>query len=113
MIRGIFTTAYATPLPGKLGTGKEAKQKLIDLYKEFYKGEPFVRISPAPPHTKYTSASNFCIIYPTIDDRTGRLIILSVLDNLVKGASGQAIQNMNLMAGLPEGTGLPLVALYP
>ncbi len=96
-----------------LGTGKEAKQKLIDLYKEFYKGEPFVRISSTPPHTKYTSASNFCIIYPTIDDRTGRLIILSVLDNLVKGASGQAIQNMNLMFGYPETMGLEQAAIYP
>ena len=48
-----------------------------------------------------------------MDKRTGRLIVVSVIDNLIKGASGQAIQNMNLMAGLPEGTGLPLVALYP
>jgi N-acetyl-gamma-glutamyl-phosphate reductase len=49
----------------------------------------------------------------TVDKRTGRLIVVSVIDNLIKGASGQAIQNMNLMCGLPEGTGLPLVALYP
>jgi N-acetyl-gamma-glutamyl-phosphate reductase len=93
MIRGIFTTAYATPLPGKIGTGKEAKQNLLELYRAFYKGEPFVRIVATPPHTKHTAASNFCIISPTIDDRTGRVIVLSVLDNLVKGASGQAIQN--------------------
>jgi len=113
MIRGIFTTAYATPLPGKVGTGKEAKQKLIDLYKEFYKGEPFVRVVSTPPHTKHTSASNFCIVSPTVDDRTGRLIVLSVLDNLVKGASGQAIQNMNLMFGYPETMGLEQLAIYP
>ncbi len=113
MIRGIFTTAYATLLPGKVGTGKEAKQKLLEFYKEFYKGEPFVRISAGPPHTKHTAASNFCIIYPTIDERTGRLIVLSVLDNLVKGASGQAIQNMNIMLGLPETMSIEAVGIYP
>ncbi len=113
MIRGIFTTAYANLLPGKLGTGKEAKQKLVELYKEFYKGEPFVRISANPPHTKHTTASNFSIIYPTIDERTGRLIVLSVLDNLVKGASGQAIQNMNIMLGLPETMSIEAVGIYP
>ncbi|MFH1639954.1 MAG: N-acetyl-gamma-glutamyl-phosphate reductase [Chloroflexota bacterium] len=113
MIRGIFTTAYGELVPGKLGSGKEAKQKLTELYREFYKGEPFVRITAAPPHTKHTSGSNFCMIYPTIDERTGRLIVLSVLDNLVKGAAGQAVQNMNIMLGIPETTGLEVVGLYP
>lgn len=113
MIRGIFTTIYAPLVPGKLGSGKEAKQKLTELYKEFFKGEPFVRISANPPHTKHTSGSNFCIIHPTIDERTDRLVILSVLDNLVKGASGQAVQNMNIMLGLPETMGLEVVGLYP
>jgi N-acetyl-gamma-glutamyl-phosphate reductase len=113
MIRGILTTAYATPLPGKIGTGKEAKAKLLELYKEFYKGEPFVRVVATPPHTKHAAASNWCIICPNIDDRTGRVIVLSVLDNLVKGASGQAIQNMNLMFGYPETMGLEQVAIYP
>jgi len=113
MVRGIFTTAYVTSLPGKVGTGREAKQKLLELYQAFYRGEPFVRIVAVPPHTKHTTASNFCVICPTIDDRTGRVIILSVLDNLVKGAAGQAVQNMNLMCGIPETTGLEQVAVYP
>jgi len=113
MIRGIFTTAYAPLLSGRIGLGKEAKQKLIELYKEFYKKEPFVRISAGPPHTKHTSASNFCIIYPTVDERTNRLMVLSVLDNLVKGASGQAIQNMNIMLGLPETMSIEALGVYP
>ncbi len=67
----------------------------------------------SPPHTKHTWGSNFCLIYPTIDRRAGRLIVISVIDNLVKGGSGQAVQNMNLMLGLPETTGLESPADLP
>jgi N-acetyl-gamma-glutamyl-phosphate reductase len=63
--------------------------------------------------TKHTAGNNNCIIYPIIDHRTNRLLVISCLDNLVKGAAGQAIQNMNLMYQLPETQGLEQLALYP
>ena len=113
MTRGILTTAYAPLLPGKITAGKKGEQELGNLYLDFYKDEPFVRIVESPPHTKHTWGNNFCLIYPTIDHRTGKLIVISCLDNLVKGAAGQAIQNMNLMLGLPETTGLEALAIYP
>ncbi len=83
------------------------------MYEDFYKDEPFVRVVDAPPQTKHTRGSNFCLVYPTVDARTGRLIVVSCLDNLVKGAAGQAIQNMNLMLGFPETAGLEELSLYP
>jgi len=107
MTRGILTTAYA-PLASEI-----TAEKIIKLYQEFYADEPFVKIMDSPPHTKYTWGSNMCLIYPTIDTRTGRLIIISCIDNLVKGAAGQAIQNMNLMLGLSETAGLEAAAIYP
>ena len=113
MTRGILTTAYAPLLPGKIAAGKKGEQELGNIYLDFYKDEPFVRIVESPPHTKHTWGNNFCLIYPTIDHRTGKLIVISCLDNLVKGAAGQAIQNMNLMLGLPETTGLEALAIYP
>lgn len=113
MTRGILTTCYAPLVSGKLAAGSKGTTELRELYLAFYKGEPFIRVATAAPHTKHTSGSNLCLIYPTIDYRTGRLIIISCIDNLVKGASGQAIQNMNLMLGFPEITGLQSPAVYP
>jgi N-acetyl-gamma-glutamyl-phosphate reductase len=112
MTRGILTTIYA-PLSGKLETSQNGIITLKQIYKDFYKDDPFVRVSVAPPHTGHTSGSNMCLVYPTIDLRTGRMIVVSVLDNLVKGAAGQAIQNMNLMLGLDERTGLEARAVWP
>jgi len=108
MTRGILTTCYAT-----LKAGKTGEKELSRLYRDFYKDEPFVRVVASPPHTKHTWGNNLCLIYPTIDARTGRLVVISAIDNLVKGAAGQAIQNMNLMLGLPETTGLEALAIYP
>jgi N-acetyl-gamma-glutamyl-phosphate reductase len=113
MTRGILTTAYATLLPRKLATGKDGEAALLGVYQDFYRDEPFVRVVAAPPHTKYTWGSNYCFIHPAIDHRTGRLIIISAIDNLVKGAAGQAVQNMNVMLGLPETMGLESVGIYP
>jgi N-acetyl-gamma-glutamyl-phosphate reductase len=113
MTRGILTTGYAPLSPGKVARSEKGKEEIRQLYLDFYKGEPFVRISGSSPHTKHTSGSNLYLIHPTIDHRTGRLIVISCIDNLVKGAAGQAIQNMNLMLGLPETTGLEVLALYP
>jgi N-acetyl-gamma-glutamyl-phosphate reductase len=112
MTRGILSTIYA-PLSGRLEASKDGIAELKTLFQDFYKDEPFVRISPVPPHSKHTTGSNMCLIYPTIDIRSGRVIIISAIDNLVKGAAGQAIQNMNIMLGLPETAGLEAAALYP
>lgn len=113
MTRGILTTAYAPLVPGKLGEGKSGVEQLKSIYQDFYRDEPFVRVSATPPHTKHTWGNNMCFVYPTIDARTNRLIVISAIDNLVKGAAGQAIQNMNIMLGLPETTGLEAPAVYP
>ncbi|MDD5126888.1 MAG: N-acetyl-gamma-glutamyl-phosphate reductase [Dehalococcoidales bacterium] len=113
MTRGILTTAYATLVPGKIAAGKDGDKQLRDIYADFYKHAPFVKVVSFSPHTKYTWGNNDCYIYPTIDHRTGRLVVISCIDNLVKGAAGQAIQNMNLMLDLPETTGLQALAIFP
>jgi N-acetyl-gamma-glutamyl-phosphate reductase len=113
MTRGILSTCYARLVPGKLAEGEKGIGELREIYYSHYHDEHFVRVSDSPPHTKQTCGSNFCLVYPTIDARTGRLVVLSAIDNLVKGAAGQAVQNMNLMAGMPEDAGLKAVALYP
>lgn len=109
MTRGILSTCYA-PLIDENG-GKQAAVR--EAYESFYADEPFVRVSAEPPSTKQTRGSNLCLVYPAVDERTGRLVVVSVLDNLVKGAAGQAIQNMNAMLGLPETMGLEAPAVYP
>ena len=113
MTRGILTTCYATLSSGKIATDKKGQEEVKELYKDFYQDKPFVRVVDASPHTKQTWGSNMCLIHPTIDLRTGRLIAISCIDNLVKGAAGEAIQNMNLMLGLPEVTGLQAMAVFP
>lgn len=107
MARGILTTAYATL------TRQIEPDEIKHLYTEFYKNEPFVHITPAPPHTKHTWGSNVCLVYPSVDTRTSTLIAISALDNLVKGAAGQAVQNMNVLLGLDERTGLEAAAVWP
>jgi len=113
MTRGIMSSCYATVKSGVLGESEQAEKEIRQIYREFYKESPFVRIVDTPPHTKHTWGSNFCLIHPVIDRRTGRLIIISCLDNLVKGGAGQAVQNMNLMFGFPETNGLETLAIYP
>ena len=108
MTRGILATCYAT-----LRDSATSKQAVQDVYREFYAGEPFVHVTDDPPRTKQTTGSNHCLVYATVDPRAGRLIVVSCLDNLVKGAAGQAIQNMNLMLGLPETMALESLAIYP
>lgn len=113
MTRGILCSAYARIADGKLSIDQKGKEEVKEIYQEFYRDEPFVKVVALPPQTKHTWGSNFCFIYPTIDLRTSRLIVISCLDNLVKGAAGQAIQNMNSMFGLPETLGLEANAIYP
>ncbi len=113
MTRGILTTAYATLSPGKVAAGEKGKEELRHLYLDFYKDKPFVKVVEFSPHTKHTWGNNLCFIHPTIDRRGEKLIVISCLDNLVKGGAGQAIQSMNLMLGLPETTGLEALGIYP
>lgn len=109
MTRGILATCYAAL--------KEdvSEEKLRQVYEEFYRGEPFVHLLPPGqwPHTKWVYGSNRCLLNLTVDRRTRRLVVCSVIDNLVKGASGQAVQNMNLLFDLPETGGLDFNAIYP
>lgn len=107
MTRGILTSCYAS------FESRTAPQSLSNLYRSFYQGHPFVRVTDEPPSTKQTLGSNECRIYPTVDRTTGRILVVSCIDNLVKGAAGQAVQNMNLMFDMPESLGLEQLALYP
>ncbi|NIR36056.1 MAG: N-acetyl-gamma-glutamyl-phosphate reductase [Actinobacteria bacterium] len=107
MNRGILATCYGRPA-GALTT-EDALQCLADAYGS----EPFVVISERSPSTKATLGSNSCHLTARVDPRTGWIVVLSALDNLVKGASGQGIQCANLALGLPETTGLAAAGLYP
>ncbi|MCD6358554.1 MAG: N-acetyl-gamma-glutamyl-phosphate reductase [Dehalococcoidia bacterium] len=113
MTRGILSTCYASLVDGRVKDGKTMAEQVRQVYSDFYREEPFVRVVDASPKTKYTWGSNFCLVYPTVDDRTRRLVVVSCIDNLVKGAAGQAIQNMNLMFGFPEDTGLNSLPIFP
>lgn len=112
MSRGMLATCYARVKAGK-GSVEEQKKRVMELYREFYRHEPFIRVVDTPPQTKQTLGTNLCLIHPTIDPRTERLIVISCIDNLIKGGAGQAVQNMNLMLGLPERMGLEGSAVYP
>ena len=111
MTRGILTTCYA---PLKPGVSREGLGSAVrEAYESFYADAPFAHLAASPPETKHTLGNNDCLVYPTIDARTSRLIAVACIDNLVKGAAGQAVQNMNLMFGMAEDEGLRQLALYP
>lgn len=109
MMRGILVTAYATLK--KPYTYEEIKA----VYDKYYKEEYFVRVleKDVPPETKWVEGSNFVDVNFKIDERTDRIIMMGAMDNLVKGAAGQAVQNMNLMFGLEENKGLKQVPMFP
>ena len=113
MTRGILSACYAPIADARVPSDASGKRELMALYRDFYRDEPFVKVVEEPPQTKQTWGNNYCLIYPTLDTRTGRLIAISCLDNLIKGAAGQAIQNMNIMLGFPETMGLEALAIYP
>ena len=113
MTRGILSSCYSTLADSRISVDGQGKQELLALYKDFYRNEPFVKVLDTPPQTKQTWGNNDCLVFPTLDLRTGRVMVISCIDNLVKGAAGQAIQNMNVMMGLPESMGLEGLALYP
>lgn len=109
MNRGILATEYATLT--KQATYEEIKA----VYDKYYKEEKFIRVleEGVCPETKWVEGSNYVDINFKIDPRTNRIIMMGAIDNLVKGAAGQAVQNMNLMFGLPESEGLELVPMFP
>ena len=109
MDRGIVTTAYAK-LTKKISTGV-----VVSLYNKKYSKEPFVRVLEEGfyPNAKHVRGSNYCFIGIRVNERTNTLVMLSTIDNLVKGASGQAVQNMNIMLGFKETTALEGLALCP
>lgn len=107
--RGILSTCYAN-LVNKANTAE-----LTEIYSSHYNKEPFVRVCPqgSLPNVAFVRGSNYCDLGVVSDPRTGRVIVVSAIDNLVKGAAGQAIQNMNLMLRLDEAAGLQVVPLFP
>ncbi|MFC4872462.1 N-acetyl-gamma-glutamyl-phosphate reductase [Negadavirga shengliensis] len=106
--RGILATSYARPDQSEV-----SQEKLEDLYRNYYNGKPFIRIRKEVPSLKDVRGSNYADIYPVWDPRTKRFIVVSVIDNLVKGAAGQAVHNMNIMLDLKEITGLEHVPVQP
>jgi N-acetyl-gamma-glutamyl-phosphate reductase len=107
MNRGILSTCYAS-LKKDIAT-----EEVIALYRDFYKDDYFVKIINGFPETRWVRGSNLCHIGIKVDKRTKRVIIISAIDNLIKGAAGQAVQNMNIMFGLEETTGLEIIAMAP
>src|SRR5699024_8410917 len=105
--RGILSTVYAKP--------KKAMDEgfLQDSFNRFYEQEHFIRVLDQPPMVKHVRGSNYCDLYATYDSRTNKIIVISSIDNLVKGASGQAVQNMNIMLGFIERAGLQVTPLSP
>ena len=110
MVRGILATAYATLRdPGLV------REDLATIYQAFYRNSPWVRILPSGtyPQTKWACSSNADYIGIEVDSRTNRVIVMSAIDNLLKGQAGQAVQCMNLMCGFEETLGLPTLGFYP
>lgn len=114
MNRGILITAYA-PLKRKEDGSCYTTEELKEFYYDCYKDEYFVRVLDGGlcPETKWVEGSNFVDVNVVADPRTNRVIMMGAMDNLVKGAAGQAVQNMNLMFGLEENTGLKLLPVFP
>ncbi len=110
MVRGILSTVYATLRdPGLV------REDLITIYNAFYRSSPFVQVLPSGiyPQTKWACGTNLAYIGIQVDRRTGRVIVLSAIDNLIKGQAGQAVQCLNLMMGWDEALGLPKLSFYP
>jgi N-acetyl-gamma-glutamyl-phosphate reductase len=107
MTRGILSACHVRP------TRSVSQAELDALYSDAYRDEPFVTVVPQPPATKHVTGSNHLRVHVHLDERTGRVLAIGVLDNLVKGAAGQAIQAFNVVHGLPESAGLDQLPLAP
>ena len=114
MNRGILVTEYAS-LKRKEDGSLSSTEEIRNVYNSYYEKETFVRVLPENvcPETRWVEGSNYVDVNFKIDERTGRIVMMGALDNLVKGAAGQAVQNMNLLFGLPEAKGLMLVPVFP
>ena len=118
MNRGILATEYASlkKIPQADGTmAYPTYEQVKAVYDKYYANEKFVRVleKGVCPETKWVEGSNYVDVNFVIDERTGRIIMMGALDNLVKGAAGQAVQNMNLLFGEKESEGLELVPMFP
>lgn len=110
MVRGILSTVYATLRdPGLV------REDLLTIYAAFYRSSPFIKILPKGiyPQTKWACGTNLAYIGIEVDPRTGRVVVMSAIDNLIKGQAGQAVQCLNLMMGWDEALGLPKLCFYP
>jgi N-acetyl-gamma-glutamyl-phosphate reductase len=107
MNRGMLATCYLRP------TGSFSTEQLLEIYEEFYVDEPFVVVTNGSPSTKACLGSNSAHVTVRADQRTGHILAIGAIDNLTKGASGQAVQCANILAGLPEATGLSSIGVYP
>ena len=114
MNRGILATAYAK-LKAKADGSLPTEAEIRAAYEKYYANEKFVRVldKGVCPETKWVEGSNYVDVNFVVDERTGRVIMMGAIDNLVKGAAGQAVQNMNLLFGLPEDEGLNLIPMFP
>ena len=107
MNRGMLATCYLRP------TGEHTTDQLLEIYEEFYADEQFVVVTNGSPSTKACLGSNTAHVTVRADERTGHIVAIGAIDNLTKGASGQAVQCANILAGLPEATGLSSIGVYP
>jgi N-acetyl-gamma-glutamyl-phosphate reductase len=105
MTRGILSTCYAR--------GKATTQQCLDAARKFYANRPFVRVTDKPPHSKWALGTNLAFVSYAADPERGLVIAIGAIDNLGKGAAGQAVQNANLIMGLPETAGLEGTPLWP
>ncbi|MEN9276046.1 MAG: Asd/ArgC dimerization domain-containing protein, partial [Gloeomargarita sp. GMQP_bins_5] len=110
MVRGILATVYAQMRDPGLTT-----EDLLMIYQAFYRGKPWVRVLPPGvyPQTKWATGTNMCYIGLELDSHTDRVVVMSTIDNLLKGQAGQAVQCLNISRGWPETLGLPQLSFYP
>jgi|CXWL01.1.fsa_nt_gi N-acetyl-gamma-glutamyl-phosphate reductase len=109
MTRGILSTCYADLLTGI----SLERAELLAIYRDFYRDAPFVHISDTAPSTKAVAGTNYCVIHPSRNPQTGKVVVTSALDNLGKGAAGAVVQCMNIMRGYDEDAGLRTLGLFP
>ena len=107
MSRGLLATCYAEAVDGV------TRDDLVDSLAKRYSAAPFVTVVDDPPQTRGVVGSNRCLVSAHLDDATGSVVVVSAIDNLVKGAAGQAVQCANLMLGIPENAGLPMAGVLP
>ena len=107
MNRGMLATCYLRP------TGSQTTEQLLEIYEDFYADEQFVVVTDGSPSTKACLGSNTAHVTVRADQRTGYIVAIGAIDNLTKGASGQAVQCANILTGIPEATGLSTIGVYP